>query len=415
MRKAAIAPKPIGAVPRPPTWTRVAGLALPFAVWVLCMSVPRPGGTDRTFLVLFPALLAGLAVVDQAAPGEDAPPWRRLLWLGAELALAFLVVHVHGTLVRPALIYLLPASRAILLFGERWGLPASLSALAVYALNVAADVLPDRAHEFRNYVLLLLPSYIVAVLLTHAAVRQAADRRRVQGLYDKLRSAHDELQALHRQAREAAATEERNRLAREIHDSLAHYLTVINVQLEAAEKLGEEQPERAREQVRRARRLTLDCLQEVRRSVAALRTARREDLALAHALRKLVEDFGENTSIRVQLTLGIQDDAQFPPDVSLALYRAAQEGLTNVHRHARASAVSLALTRTDGALELTVEDNGMGPPDDGEVGNGFGLTGLKERVELLGGQMAFSAAQSGGARLIVTVPLEPLQTGIGLS
>ena len=95
-------------------------------------------------------------------------------------------------------------------------------------------------------------------MLTLATIRQAADRRRLQALYDELSLAHDELQALHRQARQLAVeTEERNRLAREIHDSLAHYLTVVNLQLEAAEKLGERSGGQGLEQVRRARRLTI--------------------------------------------------------------------------------------------------------------------------------------------------------------
>ena len=106
-------------------------------------------------------------------------------------------------------------------------------------------------------------------------------------------------QALHREVRSAAVAEERNRLAREIHDSLAHYLTVANVQLEAAEKLGVERAQAALEHVRRARRLTLECLQDVRRSVAAMRAAKLEELALEPSLQRLVADFAESTGLRV--------------------------------------------------------------------------------------------------------------------
>jgi signal transduction histidine kinase len=384
---------------------RIAGLALPVAVWVLCISATRPGGNEPRFMLVFAALLAGIAAVDLTAPGESAPVWRRLVWLAAELVLSFFVVRTHNTLVRPALIYLLPASRALLLFGERFGLVASLSVWLVFSLNIALVVLPDRPQEFRNYLLLLLPSYVVAVVLTHATVRQTADRRRVQGLYDELRLAHEELQALHRRVRETAVTEERNRLAREIHDSLAHYLTVINVQLEAAEKLGSEQTERALEQVRRARRLTLDCLQEVRRSVAALRGSALDELALPRAINKLVADFGENTGIGVRLHMAIPEDLRLPPEVSLALFRAAQEGLTNVHRHANAARVDVSVTSVNGALELTVQDDGVGPQQDNEHDEpGFGLTGLRERVELLGGRLGFDRGETGGSRLMVMVP-----------
>ncbi|MBA2447814.1 MAG: hypothetical protein H0V51_07300, partial [Chloroflexi bacterium] len=90
---------------------RLAGLALPAAVWVLGIFSPPRGGLSLDYVATFTALLIALVLVDQTAPREPSPPWRRLLWLGAELVLCWLVVRVHGTLIRPALIYLLPASR----------------------------------------------------------------------------------------------------------------------------------------------------------------------------------------------------------------------------------------------------------------------------------------------------------------
>jgi signal transduction histidine kinase len=97
-------------------------------------------------------------------------------------------------------------------------------------------------------------------------------------------------------------TQERNRLAREIHDSIAHYLTIVNVQLEAAEKLGNDQFEIALNYVQRARRLTVECLQEVRSSVASLRAPTMERLSLPGALEKLAAGFTENTGIPVNFS-----------------------------------------------------------------------------------------------------------------
>jgi signal transduction histidine kinase len=319
---------------------------LPAAVWILGIVSPPREGLSPAYLGSFTALLVALVVVDQTAPGERSPLWQRLLWLGAELALSFLVVRVHGTLIRPALIYLLPASRALLMFGERSGLALSLSVWLAYGLNVGLYAWPDRLGEYPSYLSFFLAPYVLAVVLTLGTLRQAAARRQVQTLYDELRLAHEQLQALHEQAREAAVAEERNRLAREIHDSLAHYLTVINVQLEAAEKLGPDRADRALEQVRRARRLAVECLQEVRRSVAALRAANLEELSLPRALSKLATEFRESTGLAVQLELAVPDDVRLAPETALALYRAAQEGLTNVQRHARAASVHLPCART---------------------------------------------------------------------
>jgi signal transduction histidine kinase len=292
------------------------------------------------------------------------------------------------------------------MFGERPGLVLSLSVWAVYGLNVLLDAWPDRLVEyFPNYFSFFLAPYVAAVFMTLAALRQSADRRRLQELYDELHQAHQQLQALHERARETAVTEERNRLAREIHDSLAHYLTVIAVQLEAAEKLGASRPEWARAEVRRARHLTISCLQEVRRSVAALRTATLEELALPGALRKLADEFSDATGIRVSLQLSVPEDVKPSAEAALALYRVAQEGLTNVQRHAGASSVQITLSMQDGGVELAVQDNGGGPKEAADGEGGFGLVGLRERVALLGGRLRFGQASSGGSRLAVVVPM----------
>jgi signal transduction histidine kinase len=384
---------------------RLAGLALPAAVWVLCVVPPPRGGLTTPYLAALTGLLGALVLVDQTLPRAEAPAWRRLLWLAAELGLAFAVVQLHGTLVRPALVYLLPASRALLLFDGWRGVALSLSAWVVYTVNVAAvHALEHGWADTPNYYSFFLGPFTLAVVLSWAVLRQAAESRRVRTLYDELRVAHSELQALHAQVRQAAVAEERNRLAREIHDSVAHYLTVVNVQLEAAEKLADDQPERALEHVRRARRLTLESLQEVRRSVAALRAASLEELSLPRALRKLAAEFGESTGIAVEVDLALPDDARVAPEAALALYRAAQEGLTNVQRHARASAVHLRLARQNGSLELVVEDDGLGPPVEAATEAGFGLVGLRERLDLLGGRLGFGPASPRGSRLAVAVP-----------
>jgi signal transduction histidine kinase len=199
--------------------------------------------------------------------------------------------------------------------------------------------------------------------------------------------------------------QERNRLAREIHDTLAHYLTVVNLQLEAAEKLAPAQPQRSLEQMRRARRLTLECLQEARSSVAALRTSNLEEQTLPRALQHLANEFSEGTGIEVRVESTVPDDTRVSPERALALYRVAQEGLTNVHKHAKATAAQLLLTIRNGSFELAVEDNGVGPPTNGALNpQGFGLTGLRERVELLGGQLSFGPNPPGGSRLAVILP-----------
>jgi signal transduction histidine kinase len=358
-------------------------------------------------LGVFTALLIVLILVDQVAPSSPSFPLRRrLFWLGAELVLCFFVVYAHSSLVRPSLIYLLPASRALFLLGERAGLLFSLAIWVAFSVNIGLDVWPDQLGEYPNYLAFLLGPYILGVVLTLVALRQSAARRRAEALFQDLRLAHQQLQALHRQSQELAITQERNRLAREIHDSIAHYLTIVNVQLEAAEKLGPGQSEKAFNHISRARRLTMECLQEVRSSVASLRAPTLEDLSLPRALQKLTAGFTENTGIPVRLEADLADGVLLAPEVALALYRTAQEGLTNVEKHAQATRVDLLLSHRDGGIELTVQDDGVGPAEQFSPGQGgFGLLGLRERVELLGGQLRFGPGASGcGAALKVLLP-----------
>jgi signal transduction histidine kinase len=339
---------------------------------------------------------------------------RRLAWLLAEIVLCGLVVRTQGTLIRPALIYLLPVGRAILTLGERGGLIASLLVWVAYAVNIAPGAWPDHLGDFPNYLSFFLAPYAVAFILSVAIVRQERARQRILALYDQLRVAHDQLQALHREVRNAAVTEERNRLAREIHDSLAHYLTVANVQLEAAEKLGTERAEAALEHVRRARRLTLECLQDVRRSVAAMRAATLEELAIEPSIRRLVVEFAESTGLNVRLAFNISNSAALSPDLAQTLYRAIQEGLTNIHKHARASGVDLRLFGSNESLVLEIQDDGVGTTVTANghhpYASGYGLVGLRERVALLDGTLSFGASPGGGSCLRVTLPVRSDKT-----
>jgi signal transduction histidine kinase len=377
-------------------------------VWVLGLVSPPADGRTLEYVVTYSLLLAATALVDQTAPPETASTWRRFGWLVVEIVLCSLVVRTQGTLIRPALIYLLPVGRAILLFGERAGLLASLLVWVAYAINILPGAWPDHLGDFPNYLSFFLAPYAVAVILSLAIVRQERARQRIQSLYDQLRVAHDELQMLHQEVRNAAVAEERNRLAREIHDSLAHYLTVANVQLEAAEKLGAERAQAALEHVRRARRLTLECLQDVRRSVAAMRAATLEELALEPSLQRLVSEFGESTGLRVELDIQLDDNASLAPEHAQALYRAVQEGLTNVQRHAHATQLTVMLVRSSTSVVLEIHDNGVGEAIAANGhhldSSGFGLIGLRERVALLDGQLSFGPSPHGGSCLRISLP-----------
>lgn len=176
---------------------------------------------------------------------------------------------------------------------------------------------------------------------------------------------------------------ERNRLAREIHDSVGHYLTTINIQLEAARAILAEHPDQARSSIEKAQTLAREGLGQIRASVAALRTLPTEQHSLPEVLTELVQT---TQSADSQTTLHIRGTLpQLSSQTKFALYRIAQEGLTNASKHAHAAHVDLILDATDtDRLKLSVKDDGIGTLS---TTGGFGLLGARERIQALGGQI----------------------------
>ncbi len=222
-----------------------------------------------------------------------------------------------------------------------------------------------------------------------------------------LERAHAQLQDYANEVEELTIVRERTRLAREIHDTLGHYLSILNIQLETIGKLQERDPGRAAAEVAEARRVASQSMQEVRNAVAALRPTSIAELSFAEAITQLGKEFERNAPETV-LTLDLETEIPaLSPDISVALYRAVQETLTNIRKHAEASKVLVRLRYEDGMIDLLVLDNGKGAARSASEhqGGGFGLVGLRERIELLGGQVSYGPTEQGGYRVTVRVPL----------
>jgi signal transduction histidine kinase len=217
-------------------------------------------------------------------------------------------------------------------------------------------------------------------------------------------AANERLAALAATADELATSRERNRLAREIHDSLGHYLTAMGVQLEVAERdlAGASPSAAALERVRRARAMARDGLADVRRSVAALRGSALGERSLATAVGELVA-----AARAAAGATGIEQRVEgtprtLAPDAALTIYRAVQEGLTNALRHSRAARVEVLLDyRAAETVRAAVVDDGVGAV---EAVHGFGLTGLRERARSLGGRVGVESTPGEGFALEIEVP-----------
>jgi signal transduction histidine kinase len=237
---------------------------------------------------------------------------------------------------------------------------------------------------------------VFVVLITRVAVTEQKLRAEKEVLAEELSEANEQLRAYALQAEELSVARERNRLAREIHDGLGHHLTATHMQLNAAKAILHQHPDKAEVALEKARTLTQDALADVRRSVTALRTLERP---LPEALALLVKETNA-AGLSTELTL-IGSPRQLEPQVEGSLYRVAQEGLTNVRKHAQATRCTVTLTYKPETIELCIEDNGVGSSDSS---GGFGLVGVRERVAQLNGEMHIETALQKGLKLCVSVP-----------
>ncbi|QLQ06519.1 MAG: sensor histidine kinase [Anaerolineae bacterium] len=214
-------------------------------------------------------------------------------------------------------------------------------------------------------------------------------------------------QDLARAERQAGVLAERQRLAREIHDTLAQDFTSIVLHLEAADAGLPADAEPARTHVAR-RAQPRGGLTEARRLVLALRPEPLEGASLPQALRRVAVRWAEETGVAVRVAV-TGEHVALHPEAEVTLLRAAQEALTNVRKHAQARQVNITLSYMGDQVALDVQDDGVGF-DSSAATAGFGLAAMRQRVEQLGGTVVVESAAGHGATVAVTLPLHPLQT-----
>lgn len=222
----------------------------------------------------------------------------------------------------------------------------------------------------------LTVGYFINVLMTRLKQQQHA-----------LEQAHDRLVHYAGTLEELTISRERNRLARELHDTLAHTLSALSVQLETVKAYWEVDPPIAQEMLDKSLVATRSGLQETRRALKALRATPLEDLGMLLALRQLAEESATRANVQLSLSL----PAQLPPlspAVEQVVYRIAQEALANVIHHANARTLTVLLKVDTAILSLMVKDDGVGFTSQlRTVGGHFGLSGMQERADLVGGQV----------------------------
>jgi signal transduction histidine kinase len=378
--------------------TMMAGVAylVLIAAGVLGIQTLEPG-IPRVIGTL---LLVAFGVIFTLSPEDDAPVWRWYLHLTVLTVItAVLLIMQPEWGVFPMLFFILGPT-AMMVFPQRIG----FLWIGVFTL-VTTVIFFIQGPPLEAFLASLIFSagywFFGAFARAMASAEEA--RRESQQLLEELQIAHRQLQEYATRAEELAVAEERNRLAREMHDTLGHRLTVAAVQLEGAQRLITRDPERASSMVGTVREQVREALSELRSAVATLREPLATDLPINIALLRLVNSFDEATDLEVHLK---QPDTM--PSLAsaqrLALYRAVQEALTNVQRHAQAQQVWVDLVVRDDCLSLKISDDGIGFPEDAKEA-AFGLRGMRERAAHLGGELRLGSKESGGAWLEFILPL----------
>ncbi|MFB9722662.1 sensor histidine kinase [Planobispora longispora] len=374
---------------------------LPWVSPVLYVTVLAAGlyagtaGLGTTHAAPFTGGLAALFAIDlleRRRYPAGTPPWPAVASLCARVALFAVVAAADGSGLSRALFVLVPFT-ACFAFGRTVAvvLAAGCAGLVVAGYELG----PGRWYTDAEQVSDLL-MFCVGLVLAVATAAAAAQERRGR---TRLEESHRRLAAYSAQVAELSAAAERNRVARDIHDDLGHHLTAVVVLLEKATAFRERDPGQAQRAIDDAHRSARRALDDVRHSVRTLR-ADPAPFRLSTALADLVD--GQADDGRTAVTLEFTgDESGYGPPALTTLYRAAQEGITNARRHADADRVRVAVALGETEARLTVADDGAGFPPGRE---GFGLLGMRERAEQVGGRVELDSGPGAGTRLTVTVP-----------
>lgn len=345
-------------------------IAVPVLVGAIPTAMPRAG-----WLAVYALLLVALV----GTTWGDGPPWRSWLWLVvAVLAAATVVLTAPPGFVASVLVVVAAVAVYVVPFPF---------VLGVVAVNIAVVALSGVWTGSSLVELQILTGFYL--LLQVAVVLSCLSELRQQRLRQELVQAHVELQAATALLRESARTGERLRISRELHDSLGHGLTVLNLELEAARhREGTD----SREHVVRAAETARGLLGEVRTTVGELRS---RPVDLRAALEEVVHGIPD-----LDVSLEVAHDVEVGEDGAAALVRAVQEIVTNTVRHARAERLALTVRQgADGTTVLEAHDDGRGTAD---LRPGHGLRGMTERFEALGGEVRLDGRS--GFRVTARVP-----------
>jgi signal transduction histidine kinase len=373
--------------------TYVGGLCVAACVGVVMLNHRFPGNVPVAVAALIGMALCVL-VFGRGIIRAGEPSWRTTVLLGAVIGLWVVALSASSVAVAaiPAIYPLVFATLP---------LPAALVVTTAVSLTPLTFALAFPGPSWPTLpmaVAITLIGVIVAPVVGTVIITSLRQRKRLAALVAELAATRAESARL---SREAGAAAERERLAREIHDTLAQGFTSIVALAQAVEPELDSDTEAARRHVELIRSTARENLAEARAMVAELTPAALDEGSLPAVIGRQCERLSAETGVAVTM----RSDDELPllgMATDVVLLRAAQEAFANIRRHARASTVSVELSRADGCVRLSVADNGIGLGD--EHTEGFGLRGMRARAAQVGGIMSVTPTPGGGTTLKVEVP-----------
>ena len=370
------------------------GLLLRAAPTLLLALLVLPPWLERALGRRFLALGLGLDILFESL--QSAPFFfeRRAFW-AEQLGLSGPVGRhlMEAPLTEPFFFLLIPLVLLAWGYGRRgvvWGSTwATILHLGTGYWALHKDVLTRTFFEgaLLRIALLYLVPLIVSVL---------ARRERQQ--HAQLEAAHQRLRRHAATVEQLAVSRERNRLARELHDTLAHSLAALSVQLEALRTLMAHEPAAAQDALNDVTTLARNGLKESRQAIQALRTDPLKTLGLVGALRGMLQAFQARTGVQADLSVAGQEPDMMDEEAQ-ALFRIAEEALTNVERHAAAQQVAVRLAFGNDRIDLVIQDDGIGFDPAAVDPDRYGLTGIRERAAMIGATLKVHSRPGGGTRI----------------
>lgn len=375
-------------------WVLLGIVAISQIIVVLFTTVPN-------LLIVNIFGLGFFTVLGRITPNKNIS---KLIYTLVEFGLIFCLVF-WGNLVLPTILFVVLVIRNCVLW-ERphrdWvtgfaflGCIVGLS-YNLFHQSLPLNISPDRIGMFWIGALL---SIGLVILFLHLLVDVALKERQAQ---EQLTKANARLREYALRIEELATVQERNRIARDIHDSLGHSLTVFGIHLEGALRLLRSNPEKAAELLSEIKQLNTKTLQEVRQSITALRSDPLQERSLSEAIADLMREFQKSTGVLPRFDNQLK--SMLSRDLDVVIYRIVQESLTNIRKYARATEVDIAIIQSTQDLQIMIADNGQGF-DLTQNTTGFGLQGMRERALALMGKLEIITAPNQGCRVMATLPL----------